>query len=311
MPKPQPQRILVIKLSALGDIVVSLGALQAIRAHHRDARITLLTTRPYVWLAEASGLFDEIWTDERPAWWRIWRWRAFQRRLRAAGFMRVYDLQRSERTGWYFRLLGRDKPDWVGIVPGCSHRYTDPPETLHIAERHARMLALAGIEKVSPPDLSFLTADVARFGIEGPYALLVPGSSAHMRVKRWPAARYGALARDLAARGLAPVLICGPDERGEAREIAAACPQARDIETDLRDAVALARGAKLAVGNDTGPMHLIAAAGCPSLVLFPGGIDPVKTAPRGKRVITLQEDSLADLPLARVLAALEDLQAGF
>lgn len=310
MPKPQPQRILVIKLSALGDIVVSLGALQAIRAHHRDARITLLTTRPYVWLAEASGLFDEIWTDERPAWWRIGHWRAFQRRLRAAGFARVYDLQRSERTGWYFRLLGRDKLDWVGIVPGCSHRYTDPPGPLHITERHARMLALAGIAEVPPPDLSFLTADVARFGIEAPYALLVPGSSAHMRLKRWPAARYGELARDLAARGLAPVLICGPDERAAAREIAAACPEVHDIETNLRDAAALARGATLAVGNDTGPMHLIAAAGCPSLVLFPGGIDPVKTAPRGKRVITLQEDSLADLPLARVLAALEELEAG-
>src|SRR3972149_7015121 len=75
-------------------------------------------------------------------------------KLRRAGFTRVYDLQRSQRTGWYFRLLGPRPPEWVGSVPGCSHRYIDPPDAGHITVRNARMLAPAGVADVPPPDLS-------------------------------------------------------------------------------------------------------------------------------------------------------------
>ncbi|MFQ6018803.1 MAG: glycosyltransferase family 9 protein [Kiloniellaceae bacterium] len=309
MREPETPKILVIKLSALGDFVLSIGAFQAIRAHHRDARITLLTTKPFVRLAEACGCFDEIWIDDRPAWWQAGRWRGFARRLKAAGFDRVYDLQRSGRSGWYFRLAGRPRPEWVGSVPGCSHRYVDPPEPRHIAERNARMLALAGIEAVALPDLSFLTADVGRFGIARPYALLAPGSSPHRPAKRWPATRYAALARHLADRGITPVLLGTRAEGPILAEIAGHCPQARDLcgRTGLDDLAGLARGAALAVGNDTGPMHLIAAAGCRCLVLYSAASDPVKAAPRGPRVSILREASLKDLALKRVLEALEPL----
>ena len=61
--------VLVIKLSALGDFILSLGAFQAIRAHHPDARMTLLTTGPFRSLAEASGCFNEKWIDDRPPLW--------------------------------------------------------------------------------------------------------------------------------------------------------------------------------------------------------------------------------------------------
>ena len=59
-------RILVIKLSALGDVVMSIGAFQAIRAQHPEAEIVLLTTPPYAALAEASGCFAKVWLDDRP-----------------------------------------------------------------------------------------------------------------------------------------------------------------------------------------------------------------------------------------------------
>ena len=62
-----PSRILVIKLSAFGDFVLSIASFQAIRAHHPDAAITLLTTAPYRRMAEASGCFDSVWIDPRPA----------------------------------------------------------------------------------------------------------------------------------------------------------------------------------------------------------------------------------------------------
>ncbi len=302
--------ILVIKLSALGDVILSIGAFQAIRKHHPEARLTLLTTRPYARLAQASGCFDQVWVDARPPVWRPDGWLALGRRLRRARFDRVYDLQRSERSGWYFRLAGR--PEWVGAVAGCAHRYAPPRgRAPHIAEREAAQLAQVGIAPMAPPDLAFLTADIGRFGLNPPYALLVPGSAPHRPAKRWPAARFAALARELAARGVTPVLLGTRVEAAELAEIAAACPEARDLcgETGLEEIAALARAAALAVGNDTGPMHLIAAVGCPCLVLYSAASDPARTAPRGSKVAVLQEHSLADLKLDRVLAAIEPLAA--
>ena len=61
-------RVLVIKLAALGDFVQAFGPFAAIRAHHPDAAITLLTTPPYAALARRSPWFDEVWTDGRPSW---------------------------------------------------------------------------------------------------------------------------------------------------------------------------------------------------------------------------------------------------
>ncbi len=77
-----PQNILVIKLSALGDVVLSIGAFQAIRAHHPRAQIALLTTTPFARLAVASGCFDAVCIDERPPIRRPGRWLALARRLR-------------------------------------------------------------------------------------------------------------------------------------------------------------------------------------------------------------------------------------
>jgi ADP-heptose:LPS heptosyltransferase len=304
--EPTQKDILVIKLSALGDFILSLGAFQAIRAHHPGARITLLTTGPFRQLAEASGCFDAIWIDDRPPLWRPDRWLALGRRLRAARFDRVYDLQRSDRSGWYFRLAGR--PEWVGAVAGCAYHYLPPPgPARHIADREAAQLAAAGVGPIEAPDLAFFDTDLGRFALTPPTALLVPGSAPHRPAKRWPAARFAALARQLAAQATTPVLLGTKAEARELAVIARACPAARDLcgETGLVEIAALARGARLAVGNDTGPMHLIAAAGCPSLVLYSAESDPARTAPRGPKVAILSADSLENLELDEVLAALE------
>jgi ADP-heptose:LPS heptosyltransferase len=74
--------------------------------------------------------------------------------------------------------------------------------------------------------------------------------------------------------------------------------------TSLADLAVLARGAAGAIGNDSGPMHLIAAAGCPSVVLFSADSDPALCAPRGK-VAVIRRDDLATLPVAPVLAELD------
>jgi len=303
-----PDRILVIKLSALGDFILSIGAFQAIRRHHRNACITLLTTRPFARLGECTGCFDAVWVDRRPPLWRVDLWLALARHLRAGRFDRVYDLQRSQRTGWYYRLAGR--PEWNGDVPGCTY-YCDMTKNRdrHICERQAQQLSVAGIAEIERPDLSFMMADLGRFDLPQRYALLVPGSSVHRAIKRWPAERYAALAQMLTAQGVTPLLIGGKDEAAEMATITAACPEARDLSdrTSLEDLATLARGAAAAVGNDTGPMHLIAAAGAPSLMLLCRETNALLSGPIGRRTAVLQEDFLADLEVARVVAAVQRL----
>lgn len=308
-----PKRILVIKLGALGDFIQALGPAKAIRRAHPGARITLLTTPPYAALAEASGYFDAVWIDSRPRLWQPRAWIELRRRLRAGDFQRVFDLQTSERSGHYFRLLGR-RPEWSGIAPGCSHPHANPRrDRLHTVDRQAEQLRLAGIDAVPPADLSWLGGDgrgtARRVGLKSPYVLLVPGGAAHRPEKRWPAAQYAALAGVLAARGLTLGVLGGAEEAALAGEIAARaridglCNLAG--QTSLADIASLARGARAAIGNDTGPMHLIAATGCRAVVLFSDASDPALCAPRGKRVTILRHEPLAALPVEQVLAALQ------
>ncbi|WP_300300763.1 glycosyltransferase family 9 protein [Ferrovibrio sp.] len=298
--------ILVIKHSALGDMILSLPLLHAIRRHHPDDHIVLLTTAPYVDLIRRSGLVDEIWTDTRPKLWQVGAtWRLI-RRIREARFRRVYDLQGSQRTNWYYRLLAGARPEWVGNAPGCDYHIPDPTEPMHITELRRRQLALVGIPDPGLPDLDFLQSDIARLNLPARYALLVPGGAPHRPAKRWPAGHFAALGSRLFETGLTPVLIGRAAEQAEIETIKAACPAAIDLceQTSIADLATLGRQAALAIGNDTGPMHIIAASGCPSLVLYSHESDPRKVSPRGDWVRLLQRPSLQDLSLGDVLRAL-------
>ncbi|MEE2980904.1 MAG: glycosyltransferase family 9 protein [Pseudomonadota bacterium] len=296
------RRILVIKLGALGDMVLASGAFEAIRSHHQGDHRVLLTTAPYAGFATAGGWFHEVWLDERPPAWRLDLWCSQARRLRAGRFKRVYDLQHATRTHMYYGLMGR--PEWSGIAPGCSHPHANRlRDSMHTVEREAEQLAMAGIAATPGPDISWLQADIAGLRPDGRFALLVPGGSAHRPEKRWPADHFAAAAVALAGQGIRSVLIGGAAERDALDTIARACPDAVDLagRTSFAEIAALGRAAAVAVGNDTGPMHLITLAGCPSVVLFSAASDPVLTAPRGPAVDIVQRSTLTELAVGDVL----------
>jgi ADP-heptose:LPS heptosyltransferase len=303
------RRILVIKLGALGDFVLTFGPFAAIRAAHPSAEITLLTTAPFGPLAGRAPWFDRVMIDPRAPFWRMGAHLRLARALR--GFDFVYDLQTSARSGQYFRWAGR--PPWSGIARGASHPHANPGRNrMHTFERQREQLAMAGIGDFPTPDLAWLATGGRRFDLPKRYALLVPGAALHRPAKRWPAERFAALAQHLMALGLAPVLIGADAEQALGPAIRAATPAAIDLigRTGLADLGPLAADAALAVGNDTGPMHLAASLGTPALVLFSAESDPALTAPRGPRgepVAVLAARNLADLPLERVVATLPSL----
>ena len=296
------RRILVIKLGALGDVVQAFAPFAAIRAHHPDDHVALLTTSPFAGLARASPWFDAVAVDARSAWWDLSGLRRLRRTL--AGYDFVYDLQTSGRSSRYFRLAGR--PGWSGIARGASHPDADPDrDRLHTRIRQAGQLAQAGIAAVPAPDLAWLAGGGPV--LAPPTVLLVPGAAPHRPAKRWPAERFGALAALLAQRGLHPVVVGGQADAPLAAAIRACCPDALDLtgRTSLIELGGLMARARLAVGNDTGPMHLAAAMGCPALVLFSADSDPALTAPVGRRpdqVAILRVADLTDLAVAPVAA---------
>jgi ADP-heptose:LPS heptosyltransferase len=181
---------------------------------------------------------------------------------------------------------------------------------MHTIDRQAEQLRQAGIADVPAPDLAWLppaAAAAARFGIEGPFALLAPGGAAHRPGKRWPAVSYAALASWLNDGGTRPVLVGGADESAIHDAVTSACPEALSLagKTGLVDVAALARGARVAVGNDTGPMHLAALAGCPSVVLYSHHSDPALCGQRGAAVTILRRQPLDALAVDEVRIAVE------
>lgn len=275
------RRILVIRLGAFGDVMQTFPAFAAIRAHHSGDHVTLLTTAPFVALARAAPWFDELWSDGRPSWRDPAGLLRLARRLREGRFDRVYDLQTSRRSSLYRLAVGR-RAEWSGIARGASHRHDTPQRTrLLTIPRQQEQLRIAGITDFPAPELDWLAADIGGLDLPPAFWLMVPGASARAPEKRWPIAHYAALARGIP---LPAVVVGGPAEQPLAAAVMAAAPGTVDF-TGTRSPppvlAALARRAAFAVGNDTGPMHLVATMGCPSLTLFGPRSDPALHRPQG------------------------------
>ena len=293
-PPPNPgdtlRRVLVIKLGALGDFMQALGAMRVVRATHPSARITLLTTEPFEAFAKACPYFDIVEADGRP---RDIKGRTdLIRRLRAANYDMVYDFQNNDRTAQYFVGLTGKKPLWSGAAKGASHQHINPERAeMHNFDRVAEQLLHAGLGPKPPGDPTgwFIGRELtpsldwvrpafrdpprfqpAFFGLNGPYVLIIPGSSAEHPEKRWPVDRFIGLSSWFAAGGVTPVIVGGKAEGDIGAQIQRKEPRAKSIigRTDLFQLATLSERALLAIGGDTGPMHLAAAARVPGVCLF-------------------------------------------
>ena len=319
------RRILVIKLGALGDFVQALRVMAEIRRAHPNAKITLLTTPPYLELARACRYFDAIDTGGRPR--GLFALLGLGLRLRLGGYQRVYDLQTSTRSSSYFYAFTPFFPEWSGVALGASHRHRNPRrDQMQTLDRLWDQIAEAGVVQPRPegfapgPNLAWAVSSAAResphldrrFTIKRPYALLAPGASAERPRKRWPVRSFALLARSLEDMGITPVVIGGQQEIALAEAIVSAAPSTvvTTGRTKLVELAALGSRAAVVVGNDTGPTYMAAFAGAPTLVLFSSDSDPALCAPRSAGITVLQSDDLDEVRVEEVMKAVRLLLRG-
>jgi ADP-heptose:LPS heptosyltransferase len=335
------RRVLVIKLGAMGDFMQALGAMKVVRATHPSARITLLTTEPFEAFAKACPYFDIVESDGRPR--DLKGQTDLVRRLRSAGYDMVYDFQNNDRTARYFAAMAGKRPLWSGAAQGASHQHRNPDRAMmHNFDRLAEQLIHAGLSPKPPGDPSgwIIGQDLSPslawvrpafrdpprfqpqfFNLYGPYMLLIPGSSADHPEKRWPVERFAEIATWAANAGVTPVVVGAKAEGDIGAQIMKLEPRAKSIvgRTDLFQLATLSERALLAVGGDTGPMHLAAAARCPGVCLFAqewteqmaGDLQSVwnpqtrlgRAAPRGGPMIVLHAAALEDLDVEDVKRA--------
>ncbi len=321
-------RFLVIKLGGLDEFVQATGAFKAIHERHKDHHLTLLTTEPYVEWARRSGYFNRVWEDSLTPPWNVRHYLAFLRALREERFSGVYDLQCSRRTEWYFRLMGKKKPDWSGHISWCSHPHMPLEwERLHLLDRQAGQLAEAGIPNLPPLDVSFITADISGYVLPPRYALLFPAGAPYQmppRVMtaegreialptRWSDVGFVEVARWLERQEITPVFIGSPDEKQLVDEVEGLCAGIKVVnlagKVGFGEIAELARRAVVTIGNDTEPMWLVAATGCKTVFAFPGFSDYKLRVPRGRDVRVIAENDLAMLPAREVIRLAGELLA--
>jgi lipopolysaccharide heptosyltransferase I len=301
---PQPRNILIIKPSALGDVVLSLPALASLRASFPDARLTWLVRSEFALLLKGAKNLDDVLLFDRKLlgkWWcRPDAFKAlirFFRRLRCSRFDLVIDIQGLFRTALFAWITAA--PKRIGMKTAREFAtvfYTDriapPADSIHVIDCYRKMVRASGATKtVDDYDLCFgpeaaskAAELLAQNGADPDnYIVLIVGS-AHRR-KCWPVERFAALADALVSEYKAQIVAVGTKNEKEA--VVELCRLCRNPvidlsnRTDIPTLACLLEGAGLVVSNDTGPGHMAVAMNTPAVIIF-GGTNPGRVRPYNK-----------------------------
>jgi len=301
------ERILIIKLGALGDIILSLEAFHAIRVKHPNAHISILTRPQFDSFVAKMPWFDEILRDPKPRFFQLRKWFDFRNSLRSKKFDRVYDLQCNDRTSLYFKIIGSPRPEWCGTAKGCSHQRHDHRHDPYPAtERLLRFLESVDVPRAGEPDLSWFSGDLGNFMLPDKFVLLIPGCAPQHPHKRWPSSSFANLGKLLLEKDISAVAVGTKVDETAINEICEITPSVINLagKTDLGQLAEVARRSMGVVGNDTGPIHIAAMVEAPTLVLMSEKSDPVRMIPRGPNVGFLRKQDLADLTAEEVMASI-------
>jgi lipopolysaccharide heptosyltransferase I len=302
MPTATP-RILICRLSAVGDVLHGLPVLTALREAFPQAFLAWVVDRRMQALLEDHPALDELIVVSR-RWLRspreVWHLR---RRLRQLRFDISIDLQGLSKSAIAAWLSGAKRRIGFGDDNGRElSRWLNNERVrttgVHIIDRNLELLRPLGVEHPAvrfdfpeaPADARTVEAFVQTAGLQAGFAILNPGAG--WPSKLWPWERFAAVARHLgeACRLPSAVVWAGAQERQWAEQIVAqSAGHARLApSTTLRELAALARRARLFVGSDTGPLHLAVAVGTPCVGLY-GPMSAERNGPYGRQHIALQK----------------------
>lgn len=285
---PRGGSVLVVRLSALGDVLFALETVAALRRERPDVAIDFLVEDRFRALLAGHPQLRAVHIYPRrrrtaiPA--SLWA-------LRRHRYDVVLDLHGILKSALHLvcaratHKVGAGPPAArEGASRACTLVVPMPTPPPHRAEIGHRLLAAIGLSgrparpviatQTPPPELLA--------GLPAPRVLLHPGTSAFAAFKRWPAERFAALAARLAARGLSVLVGYGPGEHDLAAPVLAAAPAARPVDGSRLGLLGLAgvmQQCDVVVAADTGPLHLAAAVGASCVALF-GPKDPARYGPR-------------------------------
>ena len=291
-----PQRILIVRLSAIGDVVMASGLIPALRARWPEAEISWLTEPATVPLLRHNPTLHEVIAWPRAEWQRLWKerrfsklWRRarrFRSQLRARHFDLVLDAQGLLKSGvmaWLagahrrVGLLSREGSQWlmterVGARPGddprMSHEYRDLADHLGAPAGSFKLDLAVGAVPRDAARAALVAAGVPVGGANR-FAVLAPFTTRPQ--KHWFEDRWVGLAAALRAEGIVPVLLGGPSDQAAGERIAAAAgPLLVNLVGQLKldQTVAAIADSALVVGVDTGLTHMGTALGVPTVGLF-------------------------------------------
>lgn len=295
------ENILLIKPSSLGDIVMALPALSALRRSFPRGRISWLVRPEFAPLIEGHPHLDEIIPFDRRTLGKAWCHPGAMRelialisRLRRSRFDAVLDLQglfRSASLAWLSGCKRRFGPIWRKELARCFYTTAIPPrlEWVHVVDYYLKLVEAMGgadlrVEFVLPEkhDAAATVRDLlSRNDVDpGRYAVIIPGSA--QSSKCWPADRFAALADRLSSdHGLAVVATGSKSESVMIEQIQALAKHPivnLAGNTSLPQLTEVLRTAKLVVSNDTGPGHIAAALGRPLVMMFSWS-NPLRVGP--------------------------------
>jgi lipopolysaccharide heptosyltransferase I len=301
------RRVLLVKPSALGDVVHALPVLATLKRRYpavtfdwlvEEETAAIVTGHPSLGHSVVSG--RRRWLrqlrDPRTAPAALREARAFVAEVRHRRYDAVLDLQGLLKSALY--VLAAGAPMRVGFAEGregapwvLTHRIVAPPQPVHAVRRY---LALAAAVDATEPVWDFsipvgerdrAEARAALAGLPQPRVVLHPG--ARWRTKLWQPEAWHQVAGALAAGG-AGVLVTGSREDAPLAEriVSGLDPRARSAagQVSLKGLAALLAEVDLMVTVDSGPMHMAAAVGTPLVALF-GPTDPARTGPFGQAVV--------------------------
>ena len=327
-----PRNILVIDFGQLGDVVMSLPALRAIRERFPHAQITVAVGKPGKELLSLSGYANEILEVDRvalrdgPTLVSIGRIIKLVSEVRKAKFDFVIDLHSYYETnilgflsGAPHRLYSRRSNRSLDFLANFKPRPVKEVETTHLVERYLDVLKPLGIENVSPAP-ALRTSPTENSAVEAllkkekaqARELLVgvfPGAGSSTRL--WPLERFVELADHLIRNDRVRVIVfAGPEERGMVPQMRKVFPAGTIFFDRLTIPQLVSAQARLTVfiSNDTGPAHIAAAVGTP-VVMIMDRPDPHSFTPAGDVNRLIFGPTITEIPVAQVYCAAHELIA--